>query len=60
MVEVTAVTVYLLNGTSREHRECEHLVHNGVLHIFKEKPMGFGGRSPVASYPLTAVERWEP
>ena len=54
------MTVYLLNGTSRVHPSCEHLVHNGVLHIFKKKPMGFGDRSPVASYPLAAVEWWEP
>lgn len=52
--------VFLLSGDVRDHPYCESRVYEGVLHVWKERPMGFGAGDPVANYPLTSVERWEP
>ncbi len=54
------MTVYLLNGESHEHHGCTGRVHDGVLHVWRERPMGFGSADPIACYPLTSIERWEP
>ena len=54
------MTVYLLSGESRDHRGCEGAVHEGVLRVYRARPMGFGSGDLVAAYPLTSIERWEP
>jgi hypothetical protein len=55
-----AVKVILLSGDVREHPGCKARVDDGVLHVWKERPMGFGSGDTVAHYPLTSIERWEP
>jgi hypothetical protein len=54
------VKVILLSGDVREHPGCKARVDDGVLHVWKERPMGFGSGDTVAHYPLTSIERWEP
>ena len=53
------VTVYLLNGSVREHPNCQGRVYEGVLTV-TTKYNGYVGGDDVASYPLTSIERWEP
>lgn len=54
------MTVYTLNGKEYEYKYARAIVHDGVLTVVYEPGHGYLAGETIASFPLSAVERWNP